>query len=545
MDDRLDRTATAPLLLFAKLVTKNGSEPVIRAFFPTTYDESQLHIVKKYAFPFDLSKGIAGLLPQETFTFMITRESGKYNFGYCLIENNFALNESVVYCILSTQPWKKAFYDTLRHLVKQPARETARILKLLHEGPMPHANQPITIVQDRLYLGPPQVRPNSISSDEYYQMYMLKKSMDPLLLIELFVSLLFERRIILRSSSLGTLTDVCSAIESLLYPFKWQGIYIIPLHVEMLDYCHAPTPYLIGVHSSIYTRLLEEVGTSIADDDISIFDIDSKAFYSGTKDEDLAAIPKKIMKELENNLKNWEHFAGREIKEAFITCQARLLANYTRGFLGDGASAFAKDAFVNSHHDPSMRDFAERIIQVQMFEQFATMKETMRARHQGHDAFDTVIRNLPELKSKLDDAKKFMGGLLDRGRREMAKKRENVKIEHKFERNLPQRTQSTQVIVTKELFDISAPTSVEQQRTRPNRPPPPRPASVAVTPSLNLVDNFSLINEWSNLTVSTPATTTTLTNNNGPGEEKQHTWLHSNIKPEKPKSVLDEFDPLA
>ena len=58
---------------------------------------------------------------------------------------------------------------------------------------------------------------------------------------------------------------------------QWQGIYIIPLHVEMLDYCHAPTPYLIGVHSSIYTRLLEEVGTSIADDDISIFDIDSKA----------------------------------------------------------------------------------------------------------------------------------------------------------------------------------------------------------------------------------------------------------------------------
>ena len=56
MDDRLDRTAHAPLLLFAKLVTRNGSEPVIRAFFPTNYDESQLHIVKKYAFPFDLSK---------------------------------------------------------------------------------------------------------------------------------------------------------------------------------------------------------------------------------------------------------------------------------------------------------------------------------------------------------------------------------------------------------------------------------------------------------------------------------------------------------
>lgn len=66
---------------------------------------------------------------------------------------------------------------------------------------------------------------------------------------------------------------------------QWQGIYIIPLHVEMMDYCHAPTPYLIGVHSSIYARLLEEVGTSIMDDGISIFDIDSKV-----KSSDLLAL---------------------------------------------------------------------------------------------------------------------------------------------------------------------------------------------------------------------------------------------------------------
>ena len=68
--------------------------------------------------------------------------------------------------------------------------------------------------------------------------------------------------------------------------FKWQGIYIIPLHVEMLDYCHAPTPYLIGVHSSIFERLMSEVGNSIIDENISILDIDKKAFYSNTKEED-------------------------------------------------------------------------------------------------------------------------------------------------------------------------------------------------------------------------------------------------------------------
>ena len=39
-------------------------------------------------------------MPQEAFTFIITRENGKYNFGYCLIENDFNGNISTVHCIL-------------------------------------------------------------------------------------------------------------------------------------------------------------------------------------------------------------------------------------------------------------------------------------------------------------------------------------------------------------------------------------------------------------------------------------------------------------
>ena len=48
----------------------------------------------------DLKKGFLTLLPQEAFTFIITRENGKYNFGYCLIENDFNGNTSTVHCIL-------------------------------------------------------------------------------------------------------------------------------------------------------------------------------------------------------------------------------------------------------------------------------------------------------------------------------------------------------------------------------------------------------------------------------------------------------------
>ena len=64
----------------------------------------------------------------------------------------------------------------------------------------------------------------------------------------------------------------------------------------MLDYCHAPTPYLIGVHSSIFERLMSEVGNSIIDENISILDIDKKAFYSNTKMEDYGKGILKIFK---------------------------------------------------------------------------------------------------------------------------------------------------------------------------------------------------------------------------------------------------------
>jgi len=604
MDDRIDRSATSPLLLFAKLTSRpDGNEPIIKAFYPTDYDEQQLHTIKKYAFPFDQQKGFLTLLPQEAFTFIITRENGKYNFGYCLIENDFNGNISTVHCILSTLPWKKSFYDILRYIIKLPPVETAKILQKLRKSEIPTIATPIVIAQDRLVLCPPVHRPNSISSDEYYHMYMLRQSMSPGLLIDVFVSLLFERRIILRSNSLGTLTDVCSALESLLFPFKWQGIYIIPLHVEMLDYCHAPTPYLIGVHSSIFERLMSEVGNSIIDENISILDIDKKAFYSNTKEEDYDSIPRKVMKELESNLKGWDQFGGREIKDAFVTCQARLLSNYTCGWLN--SDHFNKDDFVASHRsDPSFQMFAEKLIQVQMFEQYVTMKEDKRRKFEGRDGFDTVISNLPELKSNLDALKKFGVGLLEKGKKEIQNKNKQLRKEFEKNRmnsfgnpsqpgfqstNQNQPVKTNSVIVARELFADDSPTDSEPiEKSRPARPPPPTPS--AINPSVDsspvqqrpislinfsspetlspteksktiapkMVDNYSLLSEWSSMSLSSQPVSTaytgsaTMTGNTAAGSatgnqtqnsSSSTSWLHSNMT--KPKSDLDEFDPLA
>ena len=51
-------------------------------------------------------------------------------------------------------------------------------------------------------------------------MMILRSTLTPKLLVEVWLSLLWERQVILKSKSLATLTDITAAIEELLYPFK-------------------------------------------------------------------------------------------------------------------------------------------------------------------------------------------------------------------------------------------------------------------------------------------------------------------------------------
>uniref|UniRef100_A0A8C9EZI2 DENN domain containing 1B n=1 Tax=Pavo cristatus TaxID=9049 RepID=A0A8C9EZI2_PAVCR len=56
-------------------------------------------------------------------------------------------------------------------------------------------------------------------------------------MLQLYASMLHERRIIITSSKLSTLTACVHASAALLYPMYWQHIYIPVLPPHLLDYC--------------------------------------------------------------------------------------------------------------------------------------------------------------------------------------------------------------------------------------------------------------------------------------------------------------------
>ncbi|XP_024956706.2 DENN domain and WD repeat-containing protein SCD1 isoform X2 [Citrus sinensis] len=84
-------------------------------------------------------------------------------------------------------------------------------------------------------------------------------------LITLFTAVLLERRILLRSNKYSLLTLVSEAICHLIYPFRWQHVYIPLLFFSGVDYIDAPTPYMMGLHSGVDTSNLAMDGVVVVD----------------------------------------------------------------------------------------------------------------------------------------------------------------------------------------------------------------------------------------------------------------------------------------
>ncbi|XP_028801117.1 DENN domain and WD repeat-containing protein SCD1-like isoform X1 [Neltuma alba] len=84
-------------------------------------------------------------------------------------------------------------------------------------------------------------------------------------LMRLFTAVLLERRILLRANKYSLLTLVSEAICHLLYPFRWQHVYIPLLFFSGVDYIDAPTPYMMGLHSGVDTSALAMDGVVVVD----------------------------------------------------------------------------------------------------------------------------------------------------------------------------------------------------------------------------------------------------------------------------------------
>jgi hypothetical protein len=106
-----------------------------------------------------------------------------------------------------------------------------------------------------------------------YSIRKLFSILDLHVIFVLLKALLCESKIIVHSNQLSLLNFVTESAISLIYPFLWNHTYIPVLPESLLNFTHAPVPFLFGVHSSLIQKVLHK-----NENFLLILDVDKSSF---------------------------------------------------------------------------------------------------------------------------------------------------------------------------------------------------------------------------------------------------------------------------
>ncbi|XP_043551075.1 uncharacterized protein LOC122552390 [Chiloscyllium plagiosum] len=377
---------TFELFIEASCPKSSDVDPEVLRQFPEDYnDQESLQSLPKFCFPFDVERVWESSVVQQ-FTFVLTDLNGNQRFGFCRLTGG----SKTCVCILSFLPWFEVFYKLLNNiadcLAKGQDNEVKELLRILYIHPPPQPDSPLKLelaqklgvttgrfLKDQkrdpssgmlslsYFIAPDSNSLPTIPESRNLTEYVVAVDVNNML--HLYASMLHERRIIITCSKLSTLTACVHGSTSMLYPMYWQHIYIPVLPPHLLDYCCAPMPYVIGIHSS----LMEKV-RSRALEDVVILNVDSNTLESPFNDLD--KLPPDVVSVLKMKLKKQSAVTGDVVARAFLRAQAAIFGSYQDAlkFNSDEPVTFCEEIFLN--HKPAwMKDFLQHAVHLQLFKQ--------------------------------------------------------------------------------------------------------------------------------------------------------------------------------
>ncbi|XP_067280586.1 DENN domain-containing protein 1A isoform X4 [Pseudorasbora parva] len=339
-----------------------GSGPEVRRSFPDTYaDQETLQTIPKFCFPFNMDSMTVGQVGQN-FTFVLTDIESKQRFGFCRLSSG----AHSCHCILSYLPWFEVFYKLLNILADYTTKgqdsQWRELLESLHALTVPDPGVPVHLSVHLFFTVPDPRELPSIPENRNLTEYFVAVDVNNML--HLYASMLYERRILISCSKLSTLTACVHGAAAMLYPMYWQHVYIPVLPQHLIDYCCAPMPYLIGVHSSLMERV-----RGMAIDDVVLLNVDTNTLE--TPFDDLQSLPNDVVSSLKNRLRKVSSTTGDGVARAFLKAQAALFGSYRNALHIEPEEpiTFSEETFI-THRSSTMRQFLQNAIQLQFFKQF-------------------------------------------------------------------------------------------------------------------------------------------------------------------------------
>ncbi|XP_041084324.1 DENN domain-containing protein 2C-like isoform X1 [Polyodon spathula] len=393
-----------------KKPSSNAYTPEITQQFPNKFEKStrqsrdaeqRLRAIPSFCFPDSQDWRPSAELPSETFSFVLTGEDGGRWFGYCrkLLPSGKGKRIPEVHCIVSRLGCFNLFAKILEEVERRRDISPALVypfMRSVMEAPFPAPGRTITVKNFLPGSGNEVLelcRPVD-SRLEHVDFDCLLQCLGGSQLLQVFASLLLERRVIFVADKLSTLSRCAHAAIALLYPFTWQHTYIPVLPACMIDITCSPTPFLIGVLSCALPELME-----LPIEEVLIVDLCANRFIRQISDED-CILPSKLQAALLQVLEERGDILALEaagmrggpppclsslLSEAFVHFFVELVGHYSlhMGVGEGGQRALRRDAFRKSHPSRGARQFLQLFMETQTFSGFIQDRELRKSGVKG------------------------------------------------------------------------------------------------------------------------------------------------------------------
>uniref|UniRef100_A0A674ATK1 DENN domain containing 2C n=1 Tax=Salmo trutta TaxID=8032 RepID=A0A674ATK1_SALTR len=384
----------------------NTYAPEITQQFPNKFAKSSRHsreaedrlkAIPKFCFPDSQDWRPSGDLPSETFSFVLTGEDGSRWFCYCrkILPCGKGKRLPEVHCIVSRLGCFNLFAKILEEVERRreicPALVSPFMCSVM-EAPFPAPGRTITVKSFLPGSGNEVLtlcRPVD-SRLEHVDFESLLQCLSVGRLLQVFASLLLERRVIFIANKLSVLSRCGHAALALLYPFTWQHTFVPVLPASMLDISCSPTPFLMGALAPCLPELLE-----LPIEEVLIVDLCTDKFVKQLGDEDcilpskLQAALQQILEERGQILRQDGDRTGQQcelsslVSEAFVHFFVELVGHYSLHMGASGARELQRESFCKSHPSRGARQFLQLFMDTQMFSGFIHDKELRKGGGKG------------------------------------------------------------------------------------------------------------------------------------------------------------------
>ncbi|XP_063700995.1 DENN domain-containing protein 2B-like [Culicoides brevitarsis] len=353
-------------------------------------------------------------LSNQNYIQIITNLEGHRTYAFCrrvIPEGPTSILLPLAYCIVTDHLLPSFYFAILREIESRHGKSEIfmkNILQNLYRQKIPAPGEQLTCMNIKS-VSPPVVIPPNMNNNKYtrrlslenYPKWMkdatspdnkvngrrsedvifgIKRPNDPRLenteisdlynvlgtevLLTLFSTLLHERKVILHSSCINTLSTCIIGLERLLYPFKWLFPQIVCLPDHISDICEAPFPIFCGTLKPVNAENIENG---------LIVNLDTKMVVKCYGDEN-TILPKKLRRslkrslELVNLLDESNTLSSALISEAFLWFFVEILTNIN-------INDFNKREFIESKTSASVKLFLEWFIETSMFQNFLNTQD--------------------------------------------------------------------------------------------------------------------------------------------------------------------------